>query len=113
VRAIFLEKSKVALALIRENLESLGVLARAAVISGAALKELGKHRADIVFLDPPYPLEKEYAEALHILAPLAPKIVIAQHSSRFDPGDQHDALVRYRVVKQGDNSLSFYHPQRA
>src|SRR5579884_737011 len=34
--------------------------------------------------------------------------VIAQHSSRFDPGDRHGALVRYRKVRQGDNALSLY-----
>jgi 16S rRNA (guanine966-N2)-methyltransferase len=107
-RAIFLEKSKPALALIRENLESLGLLSRAAVVSGSASRELGKHYADIVFLDPPYPLENEYAQALELIARQQPKVVIAQHSSRFDPGDRWGRLARYRVVKQGDNALSLY-----
>jgi 16S rRNA (guanine966-N2)-methyltransferase len=109
-RAIFLEKNKGALALIRENLDSLGVLSRAAVISGPALRELGGRRADIVFLDPPYPLESEYRQALQLIARAAPKLVIAQHSVRFDPGDYAGALVRFRLVKQGDSALSFYQP---
>ncbi len=54
-RVIFLEKSRSAVELIRENLEALGVRGRAVVIAGPALRELGKHRAGIVFLDPPYP----------------------------------------------------------
>jgi 16S rRNA (guanine(966)-N(2))-methyltransferase RsmD len=105
-RAIFLEKHKGAAALIRENLESLGLATRALVVAGPSLKELPKHRANIVFLDPPYPLEEEYAQALESI--VSARLVIAQHSIRFDPGDQHATLSRYRKVKQGDNALSFY-----
>jgi 16S rRNA (guanine966-N2)-methyltransferase len=107
--AVFLEKHKGAVALIRENLKSLGLLGRAAVIAGPALRELGKHRAHLAFLDPPYPLEKEYAPALELIGQTSPRLVVAQHSVRFDPGEQHGVLVRYRVVRQGDNALSFYH----
>jgi 16S rRNA (guanine966-N2)-methyltransferase len=32
----------------------------------------------------------------------------AQHSARFDPGEAHGDLRRTRLVKQGDNALSFY-----
>ena len=109
MRAIFLEKHKGAVALVRENLESLGLLPRALVIAGPALRELGRHRADIVFLDPPYPLEKEYATALELIGGMGhPGLVIAQHSVRFDPGERCGGLVRYRVVRQGDNALSWY-----
>ena len=106
--AVFLEKHKGAVGLIRENLKSLGLEGRAVVIAGPALRELGKRRADFVFLDPPYPLEKEYAPALELIAGTGPRIVVAQHSVRFDPGDGCGALVRYRVVRQGDNALSWY-----
>jgi 16S rRNA (guanine966-N2)-methyltransferase len=104
----FLEKNKAALEVIRANLKSLGALGRTSVIPGAAVKELGKLRGEIVFLDPPFSIEKEYGTALAVLAKNPPKVVIAQHASRFDPGDKHGALKRYRVVKQGDNSLSFF-----
>lgn len=107
-RVVFLEKHRGAVDLIRENLESLGVRGGAVVIAGPALRELGKHRADIVFLDPPYPLEKEYAPALELVGGIGPNVAIAQHSVRFDPGDRCGLLVRYRVVRQGDNALSFY-----
>jgi 16S rRNA G966 N2-methylase RsmD len=63
-----------------------------------------------VFLDPPYHLENEYANVLTLLAVRPPELVIAQHSSRFEPGDGNAALHRTRVLKQGDNSLSFYEP---
>jgi 16S rRNA (guanine(966)-N(2))-methyltransferase RsmD len=106
--AVFLEKHKRAVALIRENLESLGLLGRAVIIAGPALRDLGKHQADIVFLDPPYPLEKEYAPALELIGRMGPRLAIAQHSVRFDPGERCGALLRYRVVRQGDNALSLY-----
>ena len=107
-RVIFIERQKPALSLLRENLESLGLLARATVVSAPALRELDKHPAGIVFLDPPYPLEREYAPALQSIARVSPNLVIAQHSVRFDPGDRHAALRRYRTLRQGDNALSFY-----
>lgn len=107
-RAIFIERHKSGLSVIRDNIASLGLRNRATIIAGTALKELPVHRADIVFLDPPYPLQKEYDAALDLLSRIRPKLVIAQHSIRFDPGDEYGSLKRYRIVKQGDNALSFY-----
>jgi len=108
LHVFFLEKSKASIEVIRANLKSLGVTGGASVIAGAVLKELGKLRANIVFLDPPFSMEKEYGAALEIAGTLGADVVIAQHSSRFDPGDRHGKLERYRVLRQGDNSLSFY-----
>jgi hypothetical protein len=53
-------------------------------------------------------LEKEYGAALEAIGGMGPRVVIAQHSVRFDPGDRGGGLVRYRVVRQGDNALSLY-----
>ena len=108
LRVYFLEKSKASVEVIRANLKSLGITHGSSVIVGAVLKELGKLRANIVFLDPPFSMEKEYGAALEIASTVGAEIVIAQHSSRFDPGDRHGTLERYRVLRQGDNSLSFY-----
>jgi 16S rRNA (guanine966-N2)-methyltransferase len=100
--AYFLEKNRDALEAIRENLASLGLGTRATVIKGPVVKSLGTCRADIVFLDPPYPLEKEYAAALDILRENPPPLVIVQHSIRQPmPGAA-------RMVRQGDNALSFF-----
>lgn len=108
LRAIFLEKNKAAVALIRANLASLGLEPRASVIAGPVVRELQKHPANIVFIDPPYTLDSEYSQALSVIAARNRALVIAQHSVRFDPGDQAGKLVRYRLLKQGDNALSFY-----
>jgi 16S rRNA (guanine966-N2)-methyltransferase len=104
-RCIFLERSRRAVETIRENLHALGIESRARVVPGAVLTTLTGQPADIVFLDPPYEMQAEYAAALdQVQAPL----VIVQHSVRFDPGEVHGALNRTRLLKQGDNALSFY-----
>jgi 16S rRNA (guanine(966)-N(2))-methyltransferase RsmD len=104
----FLERDRVALAAIRENLVSLGATSRATVVAGAVLKSIGLQRADFVFLDPPYSLEKEYGEALELLGASTPALVIVQHSKWMEPAEQYGALRRTRAVRQGDNVLSFY-----
>jgi 16S rRNA (guanine(966)-N(2))-methyltransferase RsmD len=106
--AFFLERNRAALEAIRENLASLGVEARGTVVAGAVLVTLPKHHADIVFVDPPYELEREYAAVLELLAENPPAIVVVQHSVRFALGDVYGVLRRTRIVKQGDNALSFY-----
>lgn len=106
--AIFLEKSRGAVAVIRENLAALGLAGRATVAQGAAATLLARHAAEIVFLDPPYEMEREYAAAFAALGEALPSLVIVQHSVRYDPGPRHGVLSRTRLLKQGDNALSFY-----
>jgi 16S rRNA (guanine(966)-N(2))-methyltransferase RsmD len=108
--AFFLERDRTALEAIRENLASLQVEARATVVPGPVLKTLGGRAADIVFLDPPYEFEREYTAALELLATDPPPLVIVQHSIRLSLADDYGALHRTRVVKQGDNALSFFAP---
>lgn len=104
-RCVFLESGRRAVDVIRENLHALGIEGRACVVAGKVRTALGQHAADIVFMDPPYEMAAEYAAALDLAA--AP-LVIVQHSARFDPGEAHGMRRRVRVVKQGDNALSFY-----
>lgn len=106
--AWFLEKSRVALETIRQNLASLQLERRASVVAGPVLLTLDRYQADIVFLDPPYPLEREYAAALELLAQRPPALTIVQHASRFALPEAQGALTRTRLVKHGDNALSFY-----
>ena len=107
-RAIFVERKHAAVRLIRENLTSLGVAARAKVHEGRVTAMLPRLEADIVFLDPPYPLENEYAAALEQLGKTPRELVIAQHPPRMKLAEAYGALHRTRVLKQGDNQLSFY-----
>jgi 16S rRNA (guanine(966)-N(2))-methyltransferase RsmD len=106
--AFFLEHNRRALEAIRQNLATLGLEARATVVAGAVLVTLPKQQADIVFFDPPYELEREYAAVLEVLAETMPLVAVVQHSVRFALGDVYGVLRRTRIVKQGDNALSFY-----
>jgi 16S rRNA (guanine(966)-N(2))-methyltransferase RsmD len=106
--AFFLERSRPAVETIRENLASLQAAARATVAPGLVLLTLPRHRADIVFIDPPYDREREYPAALHLLSEAPPQLAIVQHSARLALADAYGELRRSRVVKQGGNALSFY-----
>jgi 16S rRNA (guanine966-N2)-methyltransferase len=103
-RAIFLEKRRAAVGVIEENLKALGIEARATVTLGDVAAKIGAEVADIVFLDPPYDAEREYRVLEKIRAPL----VIVQHSKHFELAERYGALERSRVLKQGDNVLSFF-----
>lgn len=109
-RAVFIERSKPNVAIIQENLKTLNAVGRATVITGNAATYLGSPEVDIVFLDPPYDRPAEYDAAFATLADTArpTTLIIAQHASRQALEDRYGRLERYRIVKQGDNSLSFY-----
>jgi 16S rRNA (guanine(966)-N(2))-methyltransferase RsmD len=106
--AWFLEKNRAALQAILENLASLKLEPRATVVGGPALLSLCVHAAGIVFLDPPYSLEREYATALRLLSETPPPLTIVQHSVRFALPETQGGLTLTRLLKQGDNALSFY-----
>ena len=105
---IFIERHASAWAVLRENLRALEVAAEATVVRGSAATLLPNYPADIAFLDPPYELIHEYAASLTALASTACALAIAQHSSRLVLEERYGDLLKTRVVKQGDNSLSFY-----
>jgi len=104
----FLEKNRAALEVIRQNLASLQARGRAIVVPGPVLLNLPRHSAEILFLDPPYSMEREYLAALDLLAQAPPSLVIFQHSVRLALPERQGSLIRSRVVRQGDNALSFY-----
>jgi 16S rRNA (guanine(966)-N(2))-methyltransferase RsmD len=106
--AWFLERSRGALEVLRQNLASLDLEARSSVIAGPALLSIARFSAAIVFLDPPYTLDRELPAALELLGSTPPQLVIAQHSVHLTVHETFGALRRTRVVKQGDNSLSFF-----
>ena len=106
--AIFIEKNRGVADLIRSNLSTLGATGRSRVIHAPAVPHLTNIEADIVFIDPPYPKEQEYRAALEALEAKPPRLTVVQHASRFVLKDQYGPLQRTRIVKQGDNSLSFF-----
>ncbi|MBZ5575630.1 MAG: 16S rRNA (guanine(966)-N(2))-methyltransferase RsmD [Acidobacteriia bacterium] len=108
--AYFLERNRAALVVLRENLAALQIEPRATVVPGRALVALPQYRADLVFLDPPYDHELEYAAALDALSEAPPPLVVVQHSVHFSLKEAYGPLRRTRTVKQSDNALSFYAP---
>jgi 16S rRNA (guanine966-N2)-methyltransferase len=130
------EKEEPALKSIRANLKALGIvagveievrgvgallerLAKAGERAGAAAESAGQSRTsgaiDIVYLDPPWEAEAEYARTLEFLggargrAMLAvDAIVIAEHGSKKQLAERYGSLCRTRELKQGDAALSFY-----
>jgi 16S rRNA (guanine(966)-N(2))-methyltransferase RsmD len=129
----FTERSDSAVAAIRTNLKTLKVIHGYTVEergTGALLERLAKAAKksadgleplkaapllDLVFLDPPWEAEQEYAGTLHLLgsargqAILAPgALVVAEHSSKSPLAERYGQLVQTRTLKQGDAALSFY-----
>ncbi|MFB3776997.1 MAG: 16S rRNA (guanine(966)-N(2))-methyltransferase RsmD [Bryobacteraceae bacterium] len=109
-RVVFLERHRPAALLIEQNLDSLGARNRAVVVCAPALKHLERVAADIVFLDPPYDLEREYRQALALLGAIPPQLVIVQHDVRLELNEAYGTLARTRVLRQGDNVLTFFEP---
>jgi 16S rRNA (guanine966-N2)-methyltransferase len=107
-KAVFVEQKFAAVRAIRENLHSLEIADRAEVRQGRATALIPALTADIVFLDPPYALENEYKTALELLGEKTPALVIAQHPIRLELAESYGKLRRARLLKQGDNALSFY-----
>jgi 16S rRNA (guanine966-N2)-methyltransferase len=107
-RAVFIERNAQAVAVIRENLRSLGVESEAILVRGGAATLVQNYRPDIAFIDPPYEDTKEYTKSLLALSETGCPFVIAQHASRAVLEDVYGAMKKTRVLKHGDNSLSFY-----
>ncbi len=113
-RAIFIEKSREAVALIQQNLTTLGIRSRSIIHVGAVARKISIEEADIIFLDPPYPQTGEYALALNAIGAAAREvIVVAQHSWRFPLEQQYGHLRQTREVRQSDNLLTFFRSEHA
>jgi 16S rRNA (guanine966-N2)-methyltransferase len=107
-RGIFVEQNRAAANVIRENLRSLGIDPRAELLQSRASIAIPNVVAEIVFLDPPYEAAQEYQKSLAALGERPPALVIVQHFTKLDLLENYGALRRTRVLKQGQNALSFY-----
>lgn len=106
--AILMEHNAWALRALRENLRSLGIEDEASVVRGNAVALLSNYKADVAFVDPPYDQVRLYGESLLALSKTRCKLAIAQHPSKLLLEDRYGDLTKFRVLKQGDNCLSFY-----
>ncbi len=108
---ILMERNPRALAIIRENLRSLAIKDEATVVRGRAATLIAHYKADIVFLDPPYEQLREYSDCLLAVSAGETPLAVAQHASRVVLEEEYGVLKKTRVLKQGDNSLSFFSRQ--
>jgi 16S rRNA (guanine(966)-N(2))-methyltransferase RsmD len=115
------ESHRAAATVIKQNLASLGIKRGFEILqrdSFHALQQLATRavKCDFCFLDPPYAEVEVYASTLAVLANLPllhpTSVVIAEHDRRFDPGNGFTGpaarLQRFRQLRQGDSTLSFY-----
>jgi 16S rRNA (guanine(966)-N(2))-methyltransferase RsmD len=117
----FAEKAAPALKALKTNLANLKIQ-HGFILEDrgttALLQRLAKLPSglDLVFLDPPYDAEEDYAQTLGFLgspanaAVLAPgALVLAEHATKgFQPAERYGRLTRTRLYRQGDTSVSFY-----
>lgn len=118
----FAENAEPALESLRQNLAALKINRDFTLEDrgvGAMLQRLSKLQqpVDLVYLDPPYEAEDEYAGTLNffgsvrgraILSPHA--LVVAEHGSKEKLLTRYGALEQTRLLKQGDAALSFFSP---
>ena len=110
----FVDQSRKAARIIRENLESLDIK------EGFKVLEMDLARAldtlsvqfDIAFLDPPYEREALYLSSLEqfgsrpLLTPGG--LLLIEHSKRTELPDTSGSLYKIRSLVQGDAALAFY-----
>ncbi|MGH9946677.1 MAG: 16S rRNA (guanine(966)-N(2))-methyltransferase RsmD [Pyrinomonadaceae bacterium] len=112
----FVDRSRKACALIEENLDLLGIPEDLTDIHALSAENfVGREHDDgwdIVFYDPPY--ETDYGLVLHEFGTLESSLLndggifIAEHHTKNRLPDAKGELRRWRILKQGETSLSFY-----
>jgi len=115
----FLENHRPTAALIRKNLESLGISEGVEVIPGDVCRGLATLAArgvpaDILFFDPPYAKGEEYARVMEALDGSAlvgeETLIIFERARKTTLAAAYGPLVRTRTVVQGDAALDFFGP---
>lgn len=111
----FVDRSKKSCALIEENLDKLDVPESSTELLGLDADNFTgrEHKAswNIAYFDPPY--DGDYSLVLHefgfnkTLLDDAGILVVEHHAKKQVP-DEIGALRRWRILKQGETSLSFY-----
>lgn len=118
----FVERAPAALKILRGNLERLGIESGFRIHAAGVGRYLRANagatpkpeRREVLFIDPPWEADEEYAETLGLLGGsgaelrVSGAIVIAEHRRKLPLEERYGNLVRTRVLEQGDAALSFY-----
>lgn len=101
VHCTFVEQDRAALAVLRTNIDRLGVAQRSTVVSGDAASALvGGHAADIVIVDPPY----GFADWGRVLANVGDALVIIESGAPVSVPDGWECL---RERRYGRTNVAF------
>ena len=120
-RAVLVESSREALAVLRSNIASLGMDERAHVVAAdvrtASVRLVERGPFDLVLVDPPWALVDDGGTAGGATATLAilvrngvladDGLLVLEHSSRA-PAPAIDGLVLFDTRRYGDTALAFY-----
>ena len=107
----FVDNAAAAVTAIRENLAALAIRSDFKIEACSVVTAMSRLTGcTILYLDPPYAESEEYVRTLsRIDAQLAADgIVVAEHSRKSPLAERYGILQRYRLLQQGDASLSFY-----
>lgn len=107
-QVLLIERDRRALAILADNVTALDVKDRVRLLRGRAASLLAAQTADIVFLDPPYEQVAEYPDSLTAAALGPCELAIAQHPSKLVLEEVYGSMRKSRIVRQGDNTLSFF-----
>ncbi len=111
----FIDRSRKACALIEENLDKLGVPeSDTEVLNLEAENFTGREHEtgwDIVYFDPPY--DSNYSVVLHDFGTKGDLlrdggVLVVEHHTKKQMPDIVGTIRRWRMLKQGETSLSFY-----
>lgn len=111
----FVDRSKKSCALIEENLDNLSIPESSTDILGLEAENFtGREHPqgwDIAFYDPPY--DADYSLVLHEFGFNATLlndggILVVEHHTKKHMPDEIGRVRRWRILKQGETSLSFY-----
>ena len=105
----FVEQSRKACRIIRENLKTLGIEDGFEILEMELLKAFAliDEQVDIAYVDPPYDRQELYEAALtHFRG----NLLVIEHSKRTVLPEAAGSLRKIRSLVQGDAALAFYRP---
>ena len=119
-RSVVIEQARRACAVIRENLDALGLGDHSRLVCRdvhAALKQLATELTtendafDLIFFDPPY-ASSLYATVMDALGASTllgdDAVVVVEYRAKQPPESEYGQLRRFRELKQGESALAFY-----
>ncbi|NMB24715.1 MAG: 16S rRNA (guanine(966)-N(2))-methyltransferase RsmD [Firmicutes bacterium] len=117
-KAVFVEKNKTAVQVIKSNLVHVGLEHKAEVYATDVFRGIGaliarEREFSCIFLDPPYDQDMVVPTLVALKAPLVTSqtIIVAEHS-RLEVSPEHvGPFVRIRQQVYGDTVLSFFRHQ--